>query len=269
MNKVFFILLLLINLSFATDLKTSIHLVDEGLKQNDKILVFSSADGRVLSVNPNKKLLIGDLKKLAISRQLINLNINENDEIIGITYLPYKPKNIKTYQWSTFEPTNLNSLDEAYGLFKKMNPYTRRRSQCYNRAIVWAYDWNIKDQINSQKVFLFFTTKYIRRVNYKWWFHVSPFVLVRDNEYVMDREFTRGPLNMQTWTNIFISSHVLCPTVAVYSDYRNNQLAHDCYLIKAPMFYWHPASLEELERNGNIRSVWDLGEVSIARRQAF
>jgi hypothetical protein len=269
MYIIFFIFFNLITSSFATEVKTSIHLVDEGQNQNEKTLVFSSSDGRVYSVSSNKKILINDLKMLAISRQLVNLKMNDNDEIIDITYLPHEPKKIKSYQWNTFEPSNLKNLDEAKVLFEKMNPNTRRRSQCYNRAMVWTYDWNIKDQINSQKVFLFFTTKYIRRVNYKWWFHVTPFILVSGIEFAMDREFTRGPLHMQTWTNIFISSHVVCPSVAVYSDYRNNQLAHDCYLIKAPMFYWHPASLEDLENNGDIMSDWDLGEVSIARRQAF
>lgn len=272
MLKVSFFLVLsfILNSAFATELTTTIGMVDEG-KAEEKVLVMVSLEGKVLTVDKNDSQLLADLKDLAISQEEVILQVNAQDEITDFTLLPQSlsETSISSQKIDKFEPTNLSTIDEAKNLFAKMDGNTRRRSQCFNRAHIWAYEWNSQLGINSQKVFLFFTSRYIRRENYKWWFHVSPFVLVNSQEMVMDRSFTRGPLDMKSWTDVFMSSKATCPTVSQYSQYRQNQSAQDCYLIKTSMYYWEPNDIEALESRSVTRSNWSQRELEIAMRQAF
>lgn len=68
----------------------------------------------------------------------------------------------------------------------------------------------------GMKVIIFFSAQFQRQFDYKWWFHIAPFVYVRsataaDQELVLDPEFMtgrngapRGPQSMDTWTNYFM-----------------------------------------------------------------
>ena len=137
-------------------------------------------------------------------------------------------------------------------MFATMRRGIRNRSQCYNRAHVWAWELNKKvyndRKIQVGKIWLFFTRKYIREYRYKWWFHVSPFVDVNSELRVMDRKFTKGPLPEKTWTDIFIYSKQRCTEVYKYSDYRDHQFATHCYVIKSSLYYWQPYQVDNVER---------------------
>lgn len=172
-----------------------------------------------------------------------------------------------------YTPTVLRSQDNAQAAFNTMDKRTKSDSQCYNRAHGWAYDLWRTHRINSQKLFLFFTRKYIRAYRYHWWFHVTPTTYVQTEggvqERILDRSFTRGPLAVRTWTNIFMRNDAECRVVTRYSSYRNNQQAEWCYLIRASMYYRTPNDLDLLERRGRQETVWVTSEVRQARKQAF
>jgi hypothetical protein len=174
---------------------------------------------------------------------------------------------------ANYTPTVISSMGAAQDAFNSMDRRTKSESQCYNRAHGWVYDlWRTRS-INSNKLFLFFTRKYIRAYRYHWWFHVTPMVHVQTSEGVMekamDRLFTRSPLSVRTWTNIFMRNDAECRSVNRYSAYRNNQQAEWCYLIRASMYYRTPNDLDLLERRGRTETRWVIPEIRSARQQAF
>jgi hypothetical protein len=160
------------------------------------------------------------------------------------------------------------SMDRATQVFKTMiSPRKfKQKSQCYQRAHNWVWDLNKNQGINSYKMFLFFTRRYIDAVDYKWWFHVAPMMKVKtaENEIsdvVFDPVFSSRPRVSKSWTDIFMENKALCAKVENYSDYRNHQQEQDCYLIEAPMYYYQPRDLANSEvshtvRNGFIN--WEL-----------
>lgn len=152
----------------------------------------------------------------------------------------------------SYELTVLDDSKEVSRLFRTMNRKTKRRSQCYNRAHVWNYELKRDHNLNSGKIWIFFTAKYIRNYDYKWWFHVAPYTKARDEqeEMVLDREFSSGPRNTTRWKNIFMKNNAFCPTVERYSDYRENQYTEDCYLIFSSMYFWQPYQIKNLEDEG-------------------
>jgi len=178
-----------------------------------------------------------------------------------------------TLENSSFEPTVLESKTNAENIFSTMRKKSRWRSQCYNRAHIWAFEEFKKNGTKLRKNFLFFTNRYIRNYRYKWWFHVAPATFVQvDNEkkeIVLDRTFFDEPVEVNDWTKHFIYSGSSCPTVYKYSDYDNNQNAEDCYLIKTSMYFWQPTDLEEFEKTGQEKSSFIEGEVRRAYYQAF
>jgi len=152
----------------------------------------------------------------------------------------------------TFPTTRVSTMQEATNLYESLTQRLSRRSQCYQRAHVWAHHLFTRYNVYSMKVFLFFSKKYIREYRYKWWFHVSPYIYVNDAEVTLDYTFTETPLEMKNWTDVFIYSKKACPSVARYPEYelKNANGSADCYLLKVPMYYYQPMHIEERDVEG-------------------
>lgn len=168
--------------------------------------------------------------------------------------------------------TDVETFDQANRLFKSMRTRMRRKSQCYNRAHVWAWELH-KNYIGDQRVqvgkmWLFFTKKYIRNYNYKWWFHITPYLTQGEKTLAMDRSYTKAPVETKQWTDIFIQSRENCTEVNRYTDYENFQNSTDCFLIKTSVHYWQPWHIENLEKKGQVRSDWQQFELKKAYRNA-
>ena len=173
---------------------------------------------------------------------------------------------------SDYKVTELSDMDSAQRLFDTMRTRTRRRSQCYNRAHIWNYEmWRYQGRKMTGKMWIFFTSRYIKKYKYKWWFHVAPYVEVagQDEAVVLDREFSRSPQLRTDWKNDYMKNNWNCPEVTKYSDYRNNQWSNDCYLIQSSMYYWQPINLKTLEEEGVQKKFFVDGEVSRAYRNGF
>jgi hypothetical protein len=172
-----------------------------------------------------------------------------------------------------YTPMEIPSLAQARTIFSRMRRNYQNESQCYNRAHIWAYEEFNKSALNSLKLFLFFTNRYIRNYRYDWWFHVSPMALVNEGgssvERVLDRRYTSGPLMVNSWTNIFIYSRRKCPVVQKYNDYRNNQEKEDCYLMPVSMYFWQPRDIVSRDNNGYEKKSFIRSEVDWAYREAF
>lgn len=171
-----------------------------------------------------------------------------------------------------YEPTVL-TLTGAKNAFIRMRKDYKSSGQCFNRAHVWTYEEFQKKQTNLNKVFLFFTSKYIRTYRFGWWFHVTPMAYVggsgRQYWKILDRRYTSGPLNSKTWSDIFIKSKKTCKTVTKYSSYRENQRTQDCYFIEASMYFVVPSDLARLESQNEDRTEYVDVEVEHAYWDAF
>lgn len=168
--------------------------------------------------------------------------------------------------------TDVDTFEQANQLFKTMRTRMRRKSQCYNRAHVWAWELHrnfIEDQrVQVGKMWLFFTKKYIRNYNYKWWFHITPYLNNNGKALAMDRSYTRGPVETKQWTDIFIQSRENCTEVNRYTDYENFQNSGDCFIIKTSVHYWQPWHIENLEKKGQSREDWQQFELKKAYKNA-
>ncbi len=101
---------------------------------------------------------------------------------------------------ASFDPTNIYSQDTLSKAFKKLYR-GKTGSECYDRAHFWSFQMAQEFDINSTKVFVFFTNKYKREINNQWWFHVAPGVVYRGTDYMMDPEFLNKPVSFEAWKN--------------------------------------------------------------------
>lgn len=167
-----------------------------------------------------------------------------------------------------FAPTDLQSVEKATAIFKGMiNDGDKKRSECFKRAHMWAYDMWSKMDIQSEKLFIFFTQRFQMIDEYDWWFHVAPLVNIAGEDYVMDGTFFQKPTPIQEWKSFFMMSKERnCPIVEKYQDYEKNQWSKLCYLMKVPMYMFRPVDIQSRDVKGIDRNHWVLEELQDARR---
>lgn len=249
--------------------------IDQGSNLDSEALIFLS-NGRVVRVRKESTELLSQLQKAKIEKKWLKFKVpNKSLDEVSVSSHPFKSDHIKNLTFKNepqFEPSILPSIDRARLLFNdaKLNP---KESQCYNRAHVWVYDWRIKNNVYSSKVWIFFTRKYIREHKFEWWFHVAPVVhVLTENEVkrrVMDIKYSRGPLSINRWTDIFMRNSAKCPIVDKYSDQADYPESASCFLMLTSMYYYQPVDLDMLERKGTVRSRWSYSEVKHAFEEAF
>lgn len=241
------------------------------------VIVMAEAEGRVLRADARDAVLVEALKAAKQSGETIRFDLTTTGFINGAMSIGTEPTFIEESAGNkadvNFVPTVFNTLADAQAAFGSMSRTYRDKSQCFNRAHAWAYDmWRLRG-VSTSKVFIFFTRQYIRKFRFEWWFHVAPYTLVNLNgasvEHVLDRRYTKGPIDMRAWTNVFMKNDAFCPEVALYSQYRKNQSQQWCYLIKANMYYRSPRDLELLETQGRQELGWNNAEIRTARKEAF
>jgi hypothetical protein len=174
---------------------------------------------------------------------------------------------------SNYTPTILADQAEAYKLYGMMRSDYLEEAQCTNMAHVWAYEEYKRSGLKSQKIFLFFTKKYIMRYRFGWWFHVSPLVQAKEGkeilQIVMDRRYTSLPLDKKTWTDHFVKTNRQCKEIDKISTFWNNQQSEDCYLMQVSMYYWQPRDIRLRDENGKDKTKFLKGEIRQAYDQAF
>lgn len=269
-----FLFVFCFHLVAGTTYTSTIEKIDLGTNGEPHLLLLS--DGHVLKIGPQNKNLLVYYQKVSDQRKVHSFITNNNREVLksrdlGRTDL--NPNSSKNIDSMIYVPTVLNSMNEAQAIFKNLRKGARSSSQCYSRAHIWAFESTSKYDLNSMKVFVFYTRKYIREFNFNWWFHVSPFTYVKSEsetiERVLDFKYSRGPLPMQKWTDIFIKNKVTCPDISKYSQYENNQESNYCYLYKESMYYFQPIDLKNIERYGKIKTNWLQYEIKRAYSNGF
>ena len=143
-------------------------------------------------------------------------------------------------------------------LFTKMNRSLVRLgdSICSNRALMWVYDFKQKYNVESPKVFLFFTPKTGRHFATTWWYHVAPMVNENGKYWVVDAgfpKFVKGPMLLKDWLTKFTSENSTCKEILAGDDDLVERMfsgatfpqvtrhgKYDCYYKIVPPGYWTP-----------------------------
>lgn len=273
-----FLFLFLSPLYAQSFVSTQIHDIDMG-QVGEQPLIFLTT-GQVVTYPANDKIIFQKLKDAILKKTWFILKINEAKEIIEVKEVPAPPsilpmgneKSLLTEE-TPYTPSILKNLDVARSFFYDARTTHKEESQCFNRAHVWTYEWRTKRNLYSQKVWLFFTRKFIRKYKFDWWFHVSPMVnVVVDGvvkERVMDVKYARGPIKLKQWTDIFMRDNADCPVVQKYSDHANYPESGSCFIMKSSMYYYQPVDLEMKEVMGYERTRWQEPEVRQAFLEAF
>lgn len=168
-----------------------------------------------------------------------------------------------------YKPTVVSDK-ELKNIFSRMNPFMRRKSECSDRAHVWAWDEFKRSGTQSEKVFLMLTDSYIRRTRFKWWFHVAPvYTTTAGKKMVMDFQFLDRPVTYNEWKNALVFSKRECVSDFQFNDYdAGADQTQDCYVKFEPMYYYIPGDIGARE-NGRPKTGWSEFQVNSSRSRAF
>lgn len=265
----------------ATEITTQIHDIDYGTKPGDEVLVLLTS-GHVAKLHHSNKSLFGVNETLKAHRKKwYRVTIDDDRYITSLEASPAPfalrlPHHVAPVEKFTddYVPTTIKDMDTAKKYFREAR-YNPKESQCFNRAMVWTYEWWKAHSLKSRKVLIFFTRNFIRRFNFEWWFHIAPLVYVMENgkvvEKVMDRKYTSGPLDMLKWAKIFLRGvdPTTCPMITRYSEYADYPYTGNCMLTRTHMFTYQPADLQMYEAWGYHKEAFNMDEVRGAYLEAF
>ena len=235
----------------AREVNDLIHAIERGNNGEPHLVKYSS--GAVEFIEQS------DQKKLRELERRLERNISLQSS------LPIKLLSLDT----EFEPT-IVSDKQINEIFRSFNPYMRRKSECSDRAHVWAWDEFQRSGTKSEKAFLLFTDSYIRRNRYKWWFHVAPmFTTTSGEKMVMDYQFLDQPVTFKEWKDFLVFSKRECVTDFRFLDYdAGADQTQDCYVKFEPMYYYIPGDIGTREL-GRPKTNWNASQVKASRSRAF
>lgn len=178
-------------------------------------------------------------------------------------------KSLSFLQEEAFEPTVVPDAQMAE-IFKGMNPYMKRKSECSDRAHVWAWDEFQRSSVKSQKAFLMLTDTYIKKHRYKWWFHVAPmYTTASGQKMVTDLQFLDRPVTFAEWKNNLVFTKRDCVADFRFLDYNvGADQTQDCYVKFEPMYYYVPGDIGAREQ-GRPKTGWSASQINASRSRAF
>jgi hypothetical protein len=269
--KEFVILLLSLSLSgfaLAERFTDVVDSISYGKKGEDHLIFLKN--GRVVFVNHKEAL-----PKLG---QKIEVELDSKNRLISILSLS---EEVETHGGIddleeislTEDASVLENYSQVSSVFGRMNRSWKKKTECTDRAHVWSYEEWRRSGLISKKVFLFFTKTYIRKYRFGWWFHVSPYTMVRSGEstidYVIDRKYSSIPRTMKSWTDIFIRSKKSCP-ITTYRHYRSNQYSNEhCFAVKSNMYNRLPYHVRMKEDYGRELRQFYSNEVNFSYRAFY
>lgn len=179
---------------------------------------------------------------------------------------------LKDYDWTVTDITSKGLKKEV--LFSRMDRdfIKTGKSICSNRALMWANDFKQKHNLDTAKIFLFYTKKKGDVSLKTWWYHVSPVVNENGKLWVMDAGFgswLSTPVVAEDWLYKFANSRnckeINANETELVEMIFNGQVFphqtsygyYDCYYKIVPHTIWTPEILAQnlLGRNSDGRAV--------------
>lgn len=258
----------------AEKIKSKVDSLDIGI--DGEVHLVKLTNGRVAFIPFNDKFLLKKIQEHHKKGEWLELVLDQASALKTIKVIPPQPSNEDFTNYTPMTDPYVPSVvstTKAHNMFIKMRRDYKDKSQCFNRAHIWTYEEYMRSKTNFNKVFLFFTSSYIRAYNFHWWFHVTPMLYVggtkKANWRILDRRYTSGIRTSKTWTDIFIKSKRTCKIVNKYADYRENQRSQHCYMIPVPMYYLVPSDIERRDSTGEERTTYEDLDVQHAYWEAF
>lgn len=162
---------------------------------------------------------------------------------------------LKDFNWPLTDISKKGLRKEA--LFSRMDRdfIDLGSSICSNRALMWAHDLKRSYNLNTAKVFLFYTKKKGKISLKTWWYHVAPVVNEKGKTWVLDAGFPGfidRPMTIQEWLLKFADS-TNCKEIhsretelveLIFSGRtfprRTSYGRYDCYYKVVPHTLWTP-----------------------------
>ncbi len=164
-------------------------------------------------------------------------------------------------------------------------------SICSNRALVWAHDMKHRMNLDTAKIFLFYTEKTGEASDKTWWYHVAPMVNENGQLWVVDagfRRFVPRPMTAREWLKKFAGSENCKELTTDDEDLvermfrasrfpsRTRHGTFDCYYRIASAPFWTPSTVARhmlgRDRDGRVgdfsRSQIHTGELMTACMEA-
>ncbi len=249
-----------------TTIETKIHDIDWAKTPHERTLLLLET-GQVIKVGRDFSIS----KKFKSFHWKFTIDHKHNLKSMGPLSSPEKLVS-HTFLPEEYRPTVVNSSSRAKKYFRHSR-ISRGETQCFNRAHVWAYELWKKYGVKSQKIFVFYSRKYIRRHNFGWWFHVAPLLRVdgwdETEDLVIDPRYITAPRSVDWWLGKFMSGSFECKEISKYSDYADYPYSEDCFVYKAPMYIYQPLDLEMLEVWGVTKPEFILQDLQWAYKEAF
>lgn len=164
------------------------------------------------------------------------------------------------YPWSLTDIAEKGLTKER--LFSRMDrEFIKTKSSiCSNRALMWAHDFKRDYNLDTAKVFLFFTKEETPEgelnISFRrtWWYHVAPVINENNQMWVMDAGFAyiKAPMTLSQWTKKFAFSETCKEIKATENElveliFREKTFPrqtayghHTCYYKVVPHTIWTP-----------------------------
>jgi hypothetical protein len=258
------------------EITTQIHDIDYGDGKNDEVLVFLKS-GHVAKLRGHHEVLNSHFMKSKSKDEWYVVKMDDQRVIVDLVktdpLFEHSPNKDEFLPAPTdYVPTTIASMVIAKRYHREAR-YNPKDSQCFNRAMIWTYEWWRKHSLKSNKLLIYFSRTYIRRYNFEWWFHIAPYVHVMENgkvvERVLDVKYTNGPRQFQDWANIFLRNDAPCPVITKYSDYADYPYTGECFFQRTHMYTYQPADLQMYEAWNFKKENFILDEVRGAYLEAF
>lgn len=261
----FALLILLMSSSlWAEVLEDRIHSIEKIEDSGEYLIRFEN--GRVGFVDKVKNLERGQLLKGVLDKRSVLKNyktLETNPLPMPLSLEPSAP---------AYEPTVL-TVDQLNDFWNNLKVDYTRKSECSDRAFIWAYEGWKKYQYKTEMVFALFTASYINKHRFKWWFHVAPLVSVNTGEkvekFVMDHQFLDRPVPIKGWTDVMVFSKRDCKLTKNFSEYDVNPQTEDCYMMIDSMYYRIPGHLSDQETKNIYRTEFNASELRMSYRLGF
>jgi hypothetical protein len=185
--------------------------------------------------------------------------------LISLSALAHGLK-LEDYNWQLTDVTSKNFTKEK--LFSSMDRdfINTSSSICSNRAHMWVNNFKKSLNIDTAKIFLFYTKKKGSISLKTWWYHVAPAINENGQVWVMDAGF---PGSKEDWLYIFAASKNCKEIKAnetelvelIFSGrtfpHETSYGRYDCYYKVTPHTFWTPqvVAMNLLGRDAEGRAV--------------
>ena len=142
----------------TTEISSSIYEIDLASDAQDVNLILLT-NGKIVKMPKEKSDLLEGLIQSKSLTQVYHFIIDEDRFIVEAKPIPsvlklnLQPK-LELTDPFTYVPTTIASMDITRKYFQEAR-YNPKESQCFNRAMVWTYEWWRRHSLKSNKILFY------------------------------------------------------------------------------------------------------------------